>query len=115
MVEIILPPAASGADEPEPRKTDAPRPSNAKQFVKDLFDEHPVSDEFREVLRAGYIGLETGDLVLARAAAENVIARAASGSGSLMRAMILRAMVHEQMGSTARCNTLIQCVLRGEF
>ena len=115
MAEIILPPAASGADEPEPRKTDAPRPSNAKQFVKDLFDEHPVSDEFREVLRAGYIGLETGDLVLARAAAENVIARAKSGSGDLMRAILLMAYVFERSGKGGRSEALMNDVLRGRF
>jgi len=94
---------------------DVPRPSKAKTFIKNLFEEHPVSDEFREVLRVGYIGLKTGDLVLARAAAEYTITRAPSGSGELMRGMILRAMVHEQMGSTARCNALIQCVLKEEF
>ena len=94
---------------------DVPRPSKAKTFIKNLFDEHPVSDEFREVLRAGYIGLETGDLVLARAAAENVIARAKSGSGDLMRAILLMAYVFERSGKGGRSEALMNDVLRGRF
>jgi len=109
-------PAAPAADEPTADdKTVSSCSSEKKRFVKNLFDEYPITDEFQEVLRVGFLGLETGDLILARAAADYTITRAASQSGNMLRAMLLRAYVYERSGNQHRHNELVNAVLGRRF
>lgn len=89
-------------------------PSPSQTIVKRLFDEHPVG-EFQEVLRIGFTGLDGGDLTLAKACADHVLSRAVSGSGDLMRAMLLRAQVYERTGKKHQSNDLMNAVIQERF
>ncbi|MFA5346924.1 MAG: hypothetical protein WC294_02210 [Methanoregula sp.] len=99
-------PDASGAD--------APKPSKYGGAIKKIFDEHPSGD-FQEIIRTGYRGLDRNDLDLAKACADHVLTRAESGSGDMLRAMLLRSQVFERSGNSVQCNALISDVVAGRF
>ncbi len=103
-------------DEPLPADTEdqALKPSPYKSIVKVLFEEHPAG-EFREFLRIGQLALEANDLTLTKAIADHVMARATTGSGDMMRAMLLRAWVYERSRNISQFNTLINAVCGGRF
>lgn len=82
--------------------------------VKKLFDSHPLG-EYQDVIRAGFAGLDAGDLALAKAAADFVLSRAETGSGDMMRAMLLRAYVSERTGKEHRANELMNAVITRKF
>ena len=89
-------------------------PSRTHTIVKRLFDDHP-SGEFQEVIRVGFTGMDAGDLVLAKACADYVLSRAETGSGDMMRAMLLRAYVCEQTGKEHRANELMNAIIAERF
>jgi hypothetical protein len=84
---------------------DGSEPSNTQLFVKRLFDEHPPG-KFHEILKTGYIGLDGGDLILAKACSDHILSRAENGSGDIMRAMLLQAQIYERTGKPYRSNDL---------
>jgi hypothetical protein len=106
MAENKTPPPAPGADAPEPSKYEG--------AIKKIFSEHPSGD-FQEIIRTGYRGLDRNDLDLAKACADHVLTRAESGSGDILRAMLLRSQVLERSGNISQCNALIDAVIRGRF
>ena len=89
-------------------------PSKYETVVKTLFEQHPVGG-FQEIVRLGFHALDDNDPVLAKACAEHIIARAKSGSGDLMRAILLMAYVFERSGKGGRSEALMNDVLRGRF
>jgi hypothetical protein len=89
-------------------------PPRAQTIVKRLFDEHPLG-VFQEVIRVGFTGMDGGDLVLAKACADYVLSRAETGSGDMMRAMLLRAYVYERTGKSQRSNELLSAVIDERF
>lgn len=94
---------------------DEPGTSTGTQtFVKRLFADYSPGS-FQGMLRVGFTGLDDGDLVLAKATADYVLSRAASGSGDMMRAMLLRAMVYERSGKEGRGNELMNAIIQRRF
>lgn len=91
---------------------DGPLPT--KTLVKRLFDEHPPG-EFQEVIHVGFTGMDSGDPVLAKACADYVLSRAETGSGDMMRAMLLRAYVSERAGKEHRATELMEAIITGKF
>jgi hypothetical protein len=99
------------APEPGP---DAHELSSTQILVRHLFDNHPAG-EFQDILRVGFSGMDAGDLVLAKACADHVLTRAGTGSGDMMRAMLLRAFVYERFGKKNQSNDLMNAVIQVRF
>jgi hypothetical protein len=67
----------------------------------------PKSDRFNKVAIVGYSALEEKDFKLANAAADHIISRAESGSGDLVRGLVLLSLISEAEGDMKKSSVIM--------
>lgn len=85
-------------------------PDNLKEIMA-----KPRSGRFTNISIVGYAAIEEHDFKLAKAAANHIIERAETGSGDLVRGLLLLSLAYETEGNHQKSDALIARIIQGEF